>query len=83
MDDDDAFNDIDFAIGDVQKESQAPHMQIGKKIKVKLVIAEICKSDAQKAFRKMLSPILTKLDLQQQFGLFHSALVVGPWYLGM
>jgi hypothetical protein len=81
IDDDDAFNDIDFNISDIKKESEQSYMKVGKKIKIKLVVAEICKSDAQKAVRKMLSPILTKLDLQQQFGMFHSALVIGPWYL--
>ena len=78
-----AFNldDIDFDLEDIRKDAAQPFMQIGKKIKIKLIIAEICKSDTQKALRKMLSPILTKLDYQQQFGMFHSALVIGPWYL--
>jgi len=82
-DDDDDFKveDIDFDVEDVEKESQQAHMKIAQTVKVKLVIAEICKSDTQKAIRKMLSPVLTKLDQQQQFGMFHSALVVGPWYL--
>ena len=79
----DAFNldDIDFDLDEIRKDAALPYMQVGKKIKIKLIIAEICKSDTQKALRKMLSPILTKLDYQQQFGMFHSALVVGPWYL--
>ena len=79
----DPFNldDIDFDLEEIRKDAAKPFMQVGKKIKIKLIIAEICKSDTQKALRKMLSPILTKLDYQQQFGMFHSALVVGPWYL--
>lgn len=76
-----SFQDIDFDVEEIKKQSQESHMKLGKKIKVKLIIAEICKNDAQKALRKMLSPVMTKLDLQQQFGMFHSALVVGPWYL--
>lgn len=76
-----AFNDIDYDIENIKVENELSCMKVGKKIKVKLVIAEICKSSAQKAIRKMLSPILTKLDLQQQFGMFHSALIIGPWYL--
>ncbi len=78
QDEDDAFNDIDFDIDEIQNENAKPQMKIGKKIKIKLVIAEICKSDTQKAIRKLLSPILTKIDYQQHFGMFHSALVIGP-----
>jgi len=81
--DDEAFNDIDFNLDEIRQENDQPCMKLSSKqtVKVKLVVAEICKSDAQKALRKMLSPILTKIDHQQQFGMFHSALVVGPWYL--
>lgn len=76
---DEDFNDIDFELDELKKANGEPFMKIGKTVKVKLVIAEICKSDAQKAIRKLLSPVLTKFDHQQQFGMFHSALVVGPW----
>jgi hypothetical protein len=75
------FNDIDFDLDELKEESGRSYMNVGQTIKIKLVIAEICKSDAQKALRKMLSPVLTKIDAQQHFGMFHSALVVGPWYL--
>ncbi|KAL0476247.1 hypothetical protein AKO1_004217 [Acrasis kona] len=78
---DDMFNDIDYDIEDIERAAKQPNMKVGKSIKIKLVIAEICKSDTQKALRKLLSPVLTKFDAQQQFGMFHSALVVGPWYL--
>jgi len=78
---DEDFNDIDFDFDSIENESEKAFMKVGKEVKIKLVIAEICKSDAQKAIRKMLSPVLTKIDSQQQFGMFHSALVVGPWYL--
>jgi len=80
-DDDFKVEDIDFDVGDVEKESKLAHMKVQQSVKIKLVIAEIAKSDTQKAIRKMLSPVLTKFDHQQQFGMFHSALVVGPWYL--
>jgi len=80
-DDDFKVEDIDFDVEDVQKESEQAHMKIAQSVKIKLVIAEIAKTDTQKAIRKMLSPVLTKFDHQQQFGMFHSALVVGPWYL--
>jgi hypothetical protein len=74
-------DDIDYDAEEIKTMAQQPNMKIGKTIKIKLIIAEICKSDTQKALRKMLSPVLTKFDVQQQFGMFHSALVIGPWYL--
>jgi len=55
--------------------------KVGNKVKIKLVIAEIAKNDKQKKLRKLLSPIITRLDTSQTFGLFHSALIIGPWYL--
>ncbi len=62
--------------------SFAPHSPLkSDKIVVKLVITEILKTDEEKALRKFLSPILTTFDFQQQFGLFHSALIVGNCYL--
>jgi len=81
---DEDFEDVDFKVEDIKSEmagERKEQYKIKNNIKIKLVIAEICKSDTQKAIRKMLSPVLTKLDSQQQFGMFHSALVVGPWYL--
>jgi hypothetical protein len=74
-------DDIDYELEDIEKENKNTFMQVKKKIRIKLVIAEICKNNTQKAIRKLLSPILTTFDTQQQFGMFHSALIVGPWYL--
>jgi hypothetical protein len=71
----------DLDINKIKEESEKKELFVGKTVKVKLVIAEICKSNTQKAIRKMLSPILTTFDNNQQFGMFHSALIVGPWYL--
>jgi hypothetical protein len=81
VDGNDLFDDLDWDLDEIKEENDKGFMKVGKTIKIKLVVAEICKSDAQKALRKMLSPVLTKIDAQQQFGMFHSALVVGPWYL--
>ncbi|KAF0972599.1 hypothetical protein FDP41_008848 [Naegleria fowleri] len=50
-------------------------------LKVKLVIVELHRTAAQRNFRKFLSPVLDTFNVVPQFGLFHSALVVGPWYL--
>jgi hypothetical protein len=78
------FDDIEYEFDDIEKENKDNkfmEMKNKKKIRIKLVIAEICKNSTQKAFRKLLSPVLTTFDTQQQFGMFHSALIVGPWYL--
>ncbi|KAG2373290.1 hypothetical protein C9374_012279 [Naegleria lovaniensis] len=50
-------------------------------LKVKLVVVELHRTAAQRNFRKFLSPVLDTFNVVPQFGLFHSALVVGPWYL--
>lgn len=50
-------------------------------VKVKLVIAEIAKSGNEKKFRRIFSPIATNLHMMGDFGWFHSALVIGPWYI--
>ena len=54
-----------------------------QKIKIKLIIVEISHTKKEQNIRKFLSPIATTLGKNPQFGMFHSALVVGPWYLGL
>ncbi|KAL0478810.1 developmentally-regulated protein [Acrasis kona] len=34
-----------------------------------------------KTLRKLVSPILSKLDILPEFGMFHSALMIGPWLI--
>jgi len=55
-------------------------------LSVKLVIAEIANTKGKKLLRKALSPIITTLGPYMDkkmppFGIFHSALVIGPWYI--
>lgn len=52
-----------------------------RKLKVKIVIVEIHKNTTQRTIRKMLSPVMNQFDAFNTFGMFHSALIVGPWYL--
>eukprot|EP01080_Neovahlkampfia_damariscottae_P001184 gene1184-10698_t len=52
-----------------------------EKIKIKLVITEIAKTNKDKTIRKILSPFASTFDLSPQCGMFHSALSIGPWYL--
>jgi hypothetical protein len=47
-------------------------------LNVKLVIVEVPK---QKTLRRILSPIMSTFDLTPKFGLFHTALIIGRWYL--
>jgi hypothetical protein len=69
----DELDDLNYDIDDIEQENKNnKFLKIKKKIRIKLVIAEICKNSTQKAFRKLLSPILTTFDTQQQFGMFHS-----------
>ena len=50
-------------------------------LKVKLVVVEIHKTDAQRALRRVLAPIMDNIGMGQQFGLFHTALIIGPWFV--
>lgn len=54
------------------------HYKIKNKIKIKLIITEITTSKSKKSLRKLISPFTTSLGLSPQFGMFHSALVIGP-----
>jgi len=52
-----------------------------QKLKIKLVIVEISHTQKEKNIRSFLSPLASMFGQSPQFGMFHSALVVGPWYL--
>ena len=49
------------------------------KIKIKLVIAEVAQNDMRKNFRQFISPILSTFDLLPEFGMFHSAILIGKY----
>jgi len=51
------------------------------KIKVKLIVAEVANTEITKNFRKLLCPVLSKFDVLPEFGMFHSALMIGPWLI--
>jgi len=50
-------------------------------VKIKLIISEVTNSTIRKNFRKLISPILSKLEILPEFGMFHTAIVVGPWLI--
>jgi hypothetical protein len=51
------------------------HDKIGDKVKVKLVIAEIAKTQSEVTARKLLSPLLSTFSVGGSVGFFHSALI--------
>ena len=49
-------------------------------LKVNLVITEINHTESGKQLRQLVSPIMNQIPaLRKGFGLFHTALIVGPW----
>jgi len=52
-----------------------------KRLKIKLIIVENAQSEKEKHLRHIVAPVLSALHLAPDFGLFHTALVVGPFYL--
>jgi hypothetical protein len=49
-------------------------------LKVKLVIVEIHRTSTQRTIRRVFSPLIDSFGISR-YGMFHSALIVGPWYL--
>lgn len=63
---------------DLIKQKNEQESQLKKDIKIKLVISEISQTQTRKNLRTFLSPILTTFDQAPTFGMFHSALQIGP-----
>ena len=61
--------------------SKMEHMTLEKEIKIKLVITEIANTKVKKFQKKCIGPILKSLDLTPELGLFHTALIIGPWLI--
>ncbi|KAL0486634.1 SAMD7 [Acrasis kona] len=77
----DSNNIEDFTNEEILQLSNAPRktlIQPQEYLKVKLVIVEIHTSSST---LRMLTPIMDTFNFSPQFGMFHSALIVGPWYL--
>jgi len=54
---------------------------IQERIKVKLIVTEIAKTQREMTVRRLLSPITSTFGIAGELGFFHSALIVGPWIL--
>lgn len=64
-----------------ENDQEVKDFKLKNKIKIKLVISEVASSEARKNFRRFISPVLSKLDLLPEFGMFHSGLMIGPWMI--
>lgn len=73
-----------------EKEEKKEHISLVKykqndiiksKIKVKLVVAEIAHTEWQQTIRKFLSPLTESFGVSNACGLFHTALIIGPFYI--
>ena len=80
LDEDDSEDELDM---DYLNSSE--HLEIQKslmnqdRLRVKIIVSEICESKGKKAFRQLLSPLLSKSSFLPELGMFHSAILVGPW----
>lgn len=63
--------DFDDDIGDLE-------LKTNEKLKIKLVITEVAKTKKAKDLRQVLSPFASALNINPKFGMFHSALIIGP-----
>lgn len=57
-----------------------------QKLRIKLVITEITSRNSTKSLRRILCPIMDTIGpyidkTLPRFGMFHSALIIGPWYI--
>jgi hypothetical protein len=66
---------------EAKKESDKKSNQFQKDLKIKIVFVDQMKnSNFQKGIRKIISPIVSDLNIST-LGLFHTALLVGPWFI--
>eukprot|EP01080_Neovahlkampfia_damariscottae_P001185 gene1185-10699_t len=77
---DENFDDMDDMLL-IEKLEKQPQVQINEKLKIKLVITEVSHTPKERQLRKILSPVASSFNLTPEFGLFHSAIIIGPWYL--
>jgi hypothetical protein len=64
----------------LEENEKSLRYKLSNKVKVKLVVTEISFSDKQKHLRKLVSPFISTFGIGPRMGLFHSALIIGPYY---
>eukprot|EP01080_Neovahlkampfia_damariscottae_P010541 gene10540-3060_t len=56
--------------------------KFSKELKIKLLFVDHMKDDNfQNNIRKLISPVISEIGDYSKFGLFHTALLIGPWLL--
>lgn len=50
-------------------------------INIKLVVTDIFNSDVEKNIRSLVSPFLRKINKLPRYGMFHTAVIIGPWMI--
>lgn len=53
-------------------------VKVNEKIKIKLIITELAHTEKEKKLRQIISPFANALKLTPKFGMFHTALAIGP-----
>ncbi|EFC37592.1 predicted protein [Naegleria gruberi] len=87
-----SVSSIELDLDDEEEEEEdelntIEHLEIQKslmnrdKLRVKIIVTEITDSAGTKAIRQILSPLLSKTKFLPDMGMFHSAIMVGPWKL--
>lgn len=72
---------LDEQIEIIEKDLLFHQNQLKGNVKIKLLLTEISQTPLQMKTRKLVSPFLSFMNLAPQFGLFHTALLIGPWKL--
>ncbi|KAL9648865.1 hypothetical protein ABK040_003795 [Willaertia magna] len=58
-----------------------PNMELKDKIRIKLLVTETARNSTDRTIRQLLSPVLDTFNVLPEMGMFHTALIVGPWKL--
>jgi len=66
---------------DFEKSKINPEFTLKKEVKIKLIISELASSKSKKAQRMLLSPVMNTFHVGPKLGLFHCALMVGPFLI--
>ncbi|KAF0984907.1 hypothetical protein FDP41_000806 [Naegleria fowleri] len=80
---DDDSDEEDLDLGEIMNSPE--HLEVQKsllnqdRLRVKIIVSEICDSRGKKAFRQLFSPLLSNTKFLPEMGMFHSAVIVGPW----
>jgi hypothetical protein len=74
------LDSFDIEITDEMIQKASENMKVKQKIKIKLAIIEV--RGTRMKLRKLISPIASHvLDFFPEIGMFHSALLIGPWLM--